>query len=51
MRANYQILLWKRTLEESITFPPPEEYGWQHDEKTLRLRLMTEHQVPEGACN
>ena len=49
MRANYQTLVWKKALEPCHTLPPPEECGWQHDEGTLRPRLMTQEQV-SAAC-
>ena len=47
-RANYQVMVWKRSLQASQQLPTPVGNGWEMDDGCLRPLLMAKDAAPKG---
>ena len=47
-RANYQVMVWKRSLQAFQDLPPPTGNGWELEDGCLKPVLMSQDAAPEG---
>ena len=47
-RANYQAMVWKRSLEAFQVLPPPIGNGWELEDGCLKPVFMSQDAAPEG---